>query len=148
MILQSPLSPRIPISALQTMPDNGSIMVLKHFSNDLCSEVLRRLYSIVPDLDDSNQGPDPPVRDLGTDIVRAWFRIMILNDSEAEALEHASRSRSIDDFLRGRQASQLESTVIISRMHGALMPFSIFGLRYVPRPWLEITSKQSACSVA
>jgi hypothetical protein len=108
MILQSPLSPRIPISALQTMPDNGSIMVLKHFSNDLCSEVLRRLYSIVPDLDDSNQGPDPPVRDLGTDIVRAWFRIMILNDSEAEALEHASRSRSIDDFLRGRQASQLE----------------------------------------
>jgi hypothetical protein len=108
MILQSPLSPRIPISALQTMPDNGSIMVLKHFSNDLCSEGLRRLYNIVPDLNDSYQGADAPLPDLGSDIVRAWFRIMILNDSDAEALEHASRSRNIDDFLRGRQASQLE----------------------------------------
>jgi hypothetical protein len=40
--------------------------------------------------------------------MRSWFRIMVLNDSEAEVLEHASRSRTIDGFLRGRLASQLE----------------------------------------
>jgi hypothetical protein len=111
MVLQSPLSPRIPISALQGMPDNGSIMVLKHFSNDLCAEGLRRLYTIVPDLDDSIRGKNPGSFghiDTGTEIVRSWFRIMILNDSEAEVLEHASRSRTIDGFLRGRLASQLE----------------------------------------
>lgn len=46
--------------------------------------------------------------DHSAEIVGSWFRIMILNDSEAELLERASRSRSIDDFLRGCQASQLE----------------------------------------
>jgi hypothetical protein len=111
MVLQSPLSPRIPISALQGMPDNGSIMALKHFSNDLCAEGLRRLYAIVPDLDDSVRGPNSGQSgntDAGAEIMRSWFRIMILNDSEAEVLEHASRSRTIDGFLRGRLASQLE----------------------------------------
>lgn len=111
MVLQSPLSPRVPISALQGMPDNGSIIVLKHFSIDLCAESLRRLYSLVPDLDDSRQGINTGSfgkTDAGAEIVRSWFRITILNDSEAEVLEHASRSRTIDGFLRGCLASQLE----------------------------------------
>jgi hypothetical protein len=111
MVLQSPLSPRIPMSSLQKMPDDGSIRVLKQFQTDICNDAIRRLYSIVPDLDDRPRRSDSPndnPSDIGVDIVRSWFRIMILNDSEAEVLEHASRSRCIDEFLAGCQANQLE----------------------------------------
>jgi hypothetical protein len=114
MILQSPLDPKIPIDSLQGMPDDGAILVLKYFYLDLCADSIRRLYTIVPDLSDSPKRPgspapsDQPPPDTGTDIIRAWFRIMVLNDSEASTLEHATRSRSIDHFLFGCQASQLE----------------------------------------
>lgn len=113
MILQSPLDPRIPIDSLQGMPDDGTILILKHFYVDLCADSVRRLYSIVPDLNDSPKRPNSPVKeqkvmDAGTDIVRAWFRIMVLNDSEASTLEHATKSKSIDEFLAGCLASQLE----------------------------------------
>ncbi|EFQ95628.1 hypothetical protein PTT_05757, partial [Pyrenophora teres f. teres 0-1] len=113
-ILRSPLDPRIPIDSLQGMPDDGTILVLKHFYQDLCADSVRRLYSIVPDLDDSRKQTDSPHQkdqttvDNGTDIIRAWFRIMVLNDSEASILEHATRSKCIDDFLMGCQASLLE----------------------------------------
>ncbi|EMD64562.1 hypothetical protein COCSADRAFT_90251 [Bipolaris sorokiniana ND90Pr] len=114
MILRSPLDPRIPINSLDGLPDDGTILVLKHFYQDLCADSIRRLYAIVPDLDDSNNYPNSPgtdddiVLDAGTEIIRAWFRIMVLNDSEAGTLEHATRSKSISEFLMGCQASQLE----------------------------------------
>ena len=113
LVLQSPLDPRIPIDSLQNMPDDGTILILKHFYKDLCDEAVRRLYSIVPDLNDTvNPAGSPlkePALDMGTDIMRAWFRIMVLNDSDAEALEHATRSKGIDEFLSGCHASQLET---------------------------------------
>ncbi|KAF2175897.1 hypothetical protein K469DRAFT_609184 [Zopfia rhizophila CBS 207.26] len=113
IILRSPLDPRIPINSLQNMPDDGTILVLKHFYTDLCADAVRRLYKIVPDLYDGApaSSPDlksPTPKDGGTDILRAWFRIMIFNDSEAEALEHATKATGIDDFLKGCHASQLE----------------------------------------
>lgn len=110
MVLQSPLSPRIPMSSLQSMPDDGSIRVLKQFQTDICNDAIGRLYTIVPDLDDRRRmdSVNQDQSDTGAEIVRAWFRIMILNDREAEVLEHATKSRSIDDFLCGCQASQLE----------------------------------------
>ncbi|KAH5383217.1 hypothetical protein HBI38_228920 [Parastagonospora nodorum] len=52
--------------------------------------------------------PGANERDTGGDIIRSWFRIMVLNDSEASTLEHATRSRTIDQFLLGCQASTLE----------------------------------------
>lgn len=88
--------------------------MLKHFYLDLCADSIRRLHSIVPDLNDTPGQPGSPVpteqveQDSGTDIVRSWFRIMVLNDSEAGTLEHATRSKSINQFLLGCQASQLE----------------------------------------
>ncbi|UPX20562.1 uncharacterized protein EKO05_0010790 [Ascochyta rabiei] len=111
MVLQSPLSPRIPMASIQNLPDDGSIRVLKQFQTDICNDAIRRLYSIVPDLDDRPSRKNSPTDDqpdVGAEIVRSWFRIMILNDSEAEVLEHASRSRCIDEFIAGCQASQLE----------------------------------------
>lgn len=112
-IVQSPLDPRISINSLQNMPDDGTILILKHFYSDLCSEGVRRLYAVVPDLNDSPKGHGSPIKDAnpdsGTDIVRAWFRIMILNDSEADALEHATRCKGIDEYLNGCHASQLET---------------------------------------
>jgi hypothetical protein len=92
----------------------GAILVLKHFYLDLCADSIRRLYNIVPDLSDSPQifgSPDltdQAEQDARTAIVRSWFRIMVLNDSEAATLEHATRSKSIDQFLQGCNASQLE----------------------------------------
>lgn len=113
MVLQSPLSPRIPITSLHDMPDDGTILILKHFYSDLCLEGVQRLYSIVPDLNDSGQHIGSPLleprNDCGASIVRAWFRIMVLNTSEADVLEHAVRSRSISEFLSGCHASQLEA---------------------------------------
>jgi len=113
MILQSPLKPAIPIGSLQGI-DDGTILVLKHFSTDLCADAIRRLYHILPDLHFSSQLSDSPVQDdtvgdTGAEIVCAWFRIMILNDSEADALERATRCRSIGEYLSGCQASQLET---------------------------------------
>ncbi|KAF2870167.1 hypothetical protein BDV95DRAFT_496720 [Massariosphaeria phaeospora] len=118
LLLQSPLDPRIPKDALQCVLDNGTILILKQFHIDLCAEALRRLYSIVPDLDDSSAHPEPagpstgtdqPEQDIGAGFVRSWFRIMILHDSEAEALQHATRSKSINEFLAGCTAAQLET---------------------------------------
>ena len=113
MILQSPLSPRIPITSLHNMPDDGTILILKHFYSDLCLEGIQRLYNIVPDLNDSGQNIGSPFleprNDNGTRIIRSWFRIMVLNTSEANVLEHAVRSRSISGFLSGCHASQLEA---------------------------------------
>lgn len=136
MILQSPLDPRIPIDSLQETPDSGqyinqarlssqcalisclffagTILILKHFYINLCADSIRRLYTIAPDLYDYPKRPDSPISaslsalDAGTDIVRQWFRIMVLNDSDAATLEHATRAKSIDEFLIGCQASQLE----------------------------------------
>lgn len=99
------------MSSIQNLPDDGSIRVLKQFQTDICNDAIGRLYTIVPDLDDRPRRKDSPAEDqpdVGAEIVRSWFRIMILNDSEAEVLEHASRSRCIDEFLAGCQASQLE----------------------------------------
>ncbi|CBX98999.1 hypothetical protein IAQ61_001276 [Plenodomus lingam] len=114
MILRSPLDPRIPIDSLLNMPDDGTILVLKHFYRDLCADSIGRLYSIALDLDDSRQQRNPslsygePETDAGTDIIRAWFRIMVLHESEASTLQHATRSTNIHEFLSGCQASQLE----------------------------------------
>jgi hypothetical protein len=86
-------------------------LVLKHFYLDLCADSIRRLYTIVPDLCDAPRRPGSPIpadqagQDAGTDIIRSWFRIMVLNDSEASTLEHATRSKSIDQFLLGCNAS-------------------------------------------
>ena len=113
MVLQSPLSPRIPITSLHNMPDDGTILILKHFYSDLCTEGVQRLYNVVPDLNDSGRHLGSPLleprNDTGAEIIRAWFRIMILNTSDAETLEHAVRSRSISEFLSGCHASQLET---------------------------------------
>ncbi|KAL6710141.1 hypothetical protein ACN47E_009932 [Coniothyrium glycines] len=115
MILQSPLEPAIPIVSLQDiLPDDGTILVLKHFSTDLCAHAIRRLYSIMPDLHFSGHRSDSPMledgmNDMGTDIVCSWFRIMILNESDVDALERATRSKSIAEFLAGCHASQLET---------------------------------------
>lgn len=95
------------------MPDDGTILVLKHFSTDLCADAIRRLYNILPDLHFSSAQSDSPIQDqnigdTGADIICSWFRIMILNDSDADTLERATRARSIGEFLAGCQASQLE----------------------------------------
>lgn len=112
MILQSPLKPAIPIGSLQGI-DDGTILVLKHFSTDLCTDAIRRLYNILPDLQFSSESLNSPIQagyvgDTGTEIICTWFRIMILNDSEAETLERATRSKTIGEFLLGCQASELE----------------------------------------
>jgi hypothetical protein len=91
----------------------GSILTLKHFYLDMCADSIRRLYSIVPNLSDSHRPGFPASTDqigqeVGAEIIRSWFRIMVLNDSEASTLEHATRSKSIGQFLMGCNASQLE----------------------------------------
>lgn len=112
-ILQSPLDPRIPVDALKSIPDDGTILILKHFYKDLCEKGVRRLYTIAPSLNDFPKRADSPMHnvdhDVGVNIVRAWFRIMILNDGEAEVLETATRSMSINEFLRACHPSQLET---------------------------------------
>jgi hypothetical protein len=79
----------------------------------MCADSIRRLYSIVPGLDDSHRPgfltpADQAGQEVGAEIIRSWFRIMVLNDSEAGTLEHATRSKSINQFLLGCNASQLE----------------------------------------
>jgi len=91
------------------------MIALKQFYLDICADSIRRLYTIAPDLYDyPNRSSSPiiaglAVPDTGTDIVRSWFRIMVLNDSDAATLEHATRCKSIDQFLQSCQASQLET---------------------------------------
>ena len=65
LVLQSPLSPRIPMSSLKSMPDDGSIRVLKQFQTDLCNDAIRSLYSIFPDLYDRPRRNDSLNGDQG-----------------------------------------------------------------------------------
>ncbi|KAF2491329.1 hypothetical protein BU16DRAFT_468768 [Lophium mytilinum] len=116
---QSPLDPRVPIAELQHIPDDGTILIFKHFYANLCADAIRRLYSIVPDLDDSkgiafSANPDPPkarIIDGGTDILRAWFRVLVLHESEPDVLQHATQAATIDEFLKGRHASEVETYI-------------------------------------
>lgn len=99
--------------SLQCVPDDEVVLSLENFSADLCADVIRRLYHILPDLHYSSSQSDSPIQDdvlydTGASIICSWFRIMILNDSEADPLERATRSKSIGEFLSGCQASQLE----------------------------------------
>jgi len=117
-VFQSPLNPQISISALQSIPDNSTVMVLKRFYTDFCASIVRRLYEIAPDLNDSppersaaSSGVRPTPIDGGTDILRSWFRIMVFNESDAEVLEHATKAASIDEFLQGLHASRVETYV-------------------------------------
>ena len=149
------------MSSLQTMPDDGSIKILKQFQTDLCNDAINRLYSIVPDLDDRplrrSDSPNGDQVDLGVEIVRAWFRIMVLNDSEAEVLEHASRSRCIDEFLAGCQAVQYLRVAICAqtlaggdiksiRLLGGVIPSSTEGLRMTKPAW-DILYVLSLCRI-
>jgi hypothetical protein len=107
------------MTELDKIPDDGTILIFKQFYANICSDAIRRLYSIVPDLDDStgianSANPDPPkakILDGGTDILRAWFRVMVLHESEPDLLEHATQAASINEFLKGRHASEVETYI-------------------------------------
>ncbi|KAH7119679.1 hypothetical protein B0J11DRAFT_582191 [Dendryphion nanum] len=105
---------RTTVESLNGIIDDGTITVLRHFYADLCREGLRQLYAIVPDLNDSGSVSNPeypkgtPILDTGTDVIRAWFRIMVLHDSERDTIELMKSKRSIHDFLLECNSSQLE----------------------------------------
>ncbi|KAF2811922.1 uncharacterized protein BDZ99DRAFT_569863 [Mytilinidion resinicola] len=94
---QSPLDPRVPIAELQHIPDDGTILIFKQFSANLCADAIRRLYT--------------RILDGGTDILRAWFRVFVLHESEPDVLEHATQAATIDEFLKGRHASEVETYI-------------------------------------
>lgn len=112
-IVQSPLTPDALVKTSDGV-DSEAALIVQHFSDDLCASAVNRLYSIVPDLRPSSFSLNPSAQtevigDVGTQIVRSWFRIMILHDSDPDSLARATRARSIDEYLFGCRASNLES---------------------------------------
>ncbi|KAK4540487.1 hypothetical protein LTR36_009125, partial [Oleoguttula mirabilis] len=117
-LYRSLLSPEVPMSALAHLPDDHPAFALKQFISMFTEEYIARLYAIVPCLDDSADaninasecGP-PNEADIGVQVIRFMLREFLLCKADAEVLYRASKTQSIDVFLRQSLPSELEDYV-------------------------------------
>ena len=105
MAYRSLLSPAIPMSALDHLPRDHFVVVMKQAYAAILDQVVARLYEIVPSLNDSgatitdeegiNREPDE-----GDHVIRYLLRELIVFKADAATLSRAARMTSIDAFLR------------------------------------------------
>ncbi|KAJ5759976.1 hypothetical protein N7520_007132 [Penicillium odoratum] len=111
---RSLLSPDIPMSDLDHLPDNSPVKVLKKAFAQFSDEMWQRLYRIAPSLDDSSpeikDGETGESRkpDEGDKVIRFVLREFIIWKADTEVLTLASKTDSIDKFLRQVPSSALE----------------------------------------
>lgn len=105
-VYQSLLDPANPMSALSHLPPDYPITVLKESYNLFSEELIKRLYRIVPSLNDSSStvidlgSGSPREPDDGDFVIRFLFRELLLYMADTHVLEIASRTDRIDTFLR------------------------------------------------
>jgi hypothetical protein len=117
LVYRSLLSPEVAISALSHLPRDSPVVVMKEFVSSLTTQLLEKLYSIVPSLNDSStviKDPDSSAEwepDAGDHVIRFVFREFLLWEADSETLAIASKTASIDAFLRRLYPSDLEKYI-------------------------------------
>ncbi|KAI0894036.1 hypothetical protein F4806DRAFT_473720 [Annulohypoxylon nitens] len=104
-VFQSLLDPAIPMSRLEHLPPDHPVVTLKKFTNAIVTATVEKLYSIAPSLNDSPSGRLPNERDT---IIRFTFRELILHKADADVIVRATKTQSIDTFLRESFIDDLE----------------------------------------
>lgn len=105
-VYRSLLSPDVPMSDLDHLPDDSPVKVMKRTLAQVTDTLVEQLYSIVPSLDDSSpvieddEGREPRIPDVGDKAIRFILREFILWTADTEVLALASNTDSIDKFLR------------------------------------------------
>lgn len=109
LVRRSPLSPEIPLNALNHSADDHPVKVLKQSNLTALIDLIMRLYDIVPSLDDSADTLRVTVGETGRHIrkeldegdhaIRFIFREFILYKADAGTISRARRTSSIDGFL-------------------------------------------------
>ncbi|KAJ5428864.1 hypothetical protein N7445_010318 [Penicillium cf. griseofulvum] len=106
LVYQSLLSPDIPMSDLDHLPDDSPVKVLKSTLASFSDTMRQRLYSIAPSLDDSSpvikdsKTGESRTPDIGDKVIRFVLREFILWKADTEVLALASKTDSIDKFHR------------------------------------------------
>ncbi|RAK80775.1 uncharacterized protein BO72DRAFT_492762 [Aspergillus fijiensis CBS 313.89] len=105
-VYRSLLSPDVPMSDLEHLPDDSPARALKTALVQVTDGLRQRLYNIVPSLDDSSpvseddENGDPRTPDVGDKVIRFLLRELILWKADTEVLTLASEIDNIDTFLR------------------------------------------------
>lgn len=105
-VYRSLLSPDVPMSDLAHLPDDSPVKVLKETIAQFGNEMRQRLYRMVPSLDDSSsvirdgEGGETRTPNVGDKVMRFVLREFILWKADADVLALASKTDSIDKFLR------------------------------------------------
>jgi len=114
LVYRSLLSPDVPMSDLNHLPDDSPVKVLKSTLALFGDTTRQKLYKIAPSLDDSS----PMIKDgetgkswtpdVGDKVLRFVLREFILWRADTEVLALASKTESIDKFLRQNPSDTLE----------------------------------------
>lgn len=104
-VFQSLLDPEVPMSALSHLPDSHPGVVIKRVVHEMVTQMVEKLYSIAPSLDDSTslvldvtgEKREPNARDF---VIRFLFRELLIYKADADELVRASRTSTISLFLR------------------------------------------------
>ncbi|KAF7177488.1 hypothetical protein CNMCM7691_005741 [Aspergillus felis] len=113
-VYRSLLSPDVSMSDLDHLPDDSPVKVLKSTLALFTGTLRQRLYSIVPSLDDSSavikdgETGESWTPDVGDKVIRFVLREFILWKADMEVLALASKTDSIDKFLRQAPLDTLE----------------------------------------
>jgi hypothetical protein len=123
-VYRSLLSPEIPISALDHLPVDSPVKVIKQMVALMSEELVTKLYDIAPSLNDSVTKIEQPgceIRrdpDKGDHVIRFVFREFLLWKADAEALARANKTESIDAFLRQCLPSELQDYIKFFELFG------------------------------
>ncbi|KAI1073867.1 hypothetical protein F5B20DRAFT_565710 [Whalleya microplaca] len=108
------LDPAVPMSRLSHLQPDSPVILLRKIVNATVAQLVQRIYSIVPALNDSssvifdkvsNTEREPDEQDI---VLRFLFRELLLYKADADVLARATRTQSIDTFLRESFIEDLE----------------------------------------
>lgn len=131
------LSMEVPMERLQHLPEDHPVRTIKSCLLEIHQATLQKLYGIVPGLNDARDADSPrsedsqgEVRhDVGDHILRYMLRGFIAWKAEPEILADASKANSVDEFLRRRNPTELQSYIKFFEALGELRPDTLHFLR-------------------
>jgi hypothetical protein len=133
-VYRSLLSPEIPMSALDHLPADSAVKLMKQVVFNISEGLVTRLYSIAPSLNDSAATLEQPgcetrrEPDKGDHVIRFVFREFLLWKADADTLARANKAESIDAFLRRCLPSELQDYIKFFELFGR-----VDTLHFLPR---------------
>lgn len=123
-VYRSLMSPEIPMSALDHLPEDSPAKLIKQAMITFSEALVAQLYDIAPSLNDSVETLRQPGCETGTEpdkgdhIIRFIFRELLLWKADTETLARANKTKSIDTFLRECFAPELQDYIKFFKVFG------------------------------